>query len=143
MSSFRHQRGKSGSQTNFLKKKMEMLQASSALFDFSELVHTYSSTLLLCAIASLLLQFIFLRMDPLDKVPGPSFVRWNSLYRPYLNLRGNGPEKLCSLHEKYGSVVRIGPTHVSMSDVAVMNQLYGVGHRFKKVGNVVSTVLLS
>ena len=38
------------------------------------------------------------------------------------------------LHEKYGSLVRVGPNHVSFSDASLIQQVYGITTKFYKVG---------
>ena len=37
------------------------------------------------------------------------------------------------LHEKYGSLVRIGPNHVSFSDASLIPQIYSISSKFHKV----------
>lgn len=36
------------------------------------------------------------------------------------------------LHSKYGSLVRVGPNEVSVSDLAAIKAIYGPGTKFRK-----------
>ena len=40
---------------------------------------------------------------------------------------------MIALHEKYGSVVRTGPTTISISDPSYIPKIYGIGQGFHKV----------
>lgn len=69
---------------------------------------------------------------PLRKVPGPFLARFSRLYRLNLVRKGNAPENYRSLHQEYGPIVRTGPNHVSISEVAMIPTIYGIGSQFTK-----------
>lgn len=69
----------------------------------------------------------------LRQVPGPWIARFSGVYRLSLVLNGKAPEKYRRVHDEYGSIVRVGPNHVSVSDPLAIPVIYGVGSRFVKV----------
>jgi hypothetical protein len=46
---------------------------------------------------------------------------------------GRAPQEYQAAHDKYGSIVRLGPKHVSIADPAAIPAIYGVGSKFLKV----------
>ncbi|KAK2022784.1 cytochrome P450 [Colletotrichum zoysiae] len=52
--------------------------------------------------------------SPLSKIPGPKI--WAVSYIPYVRLytSGHAHRMILKLHQQYGPVVRVGPTHVSI-----------------------------
>lgn len=79
----------------------------------------------------------------LRSLPGPFWAQFSGLYRLSLVHKGNGPENYRELHKKYGPMVRVGPSHVSVSDVAMLPVIYGIGSKFMKVSPVIETDALS
>jgi hypothetical protein len=69
---------------------------------------------------------------PLRKIPGPILARFSGLYRLNLVHKGNAPQNYRFLHEEYGPIVRVGPNHVSISEVAMIPKIYGIGSQFTK-----------
>lgn len=69
----------------------------------------------------------------LRSLPGPAVARWTRLYRFFLFADGHGPQKLLRLHEKYGSIIRIGPNHVYISDPKALPIVYPYSGRYAKV----------
>ncbi|KAK2611702.1 hypothetical protein N8I77_005029 [Diaporthe amygdali] len=67
-------------------------------------------------------QLIF---SPLRKFPGPKL--WAISYIPYARLytSGNGHREILSLHQKYGPIVRVGPTHLSINHPDGMQDIRG------------------
>jgi benzoate 4-monooxygenase len=63
--------------------------------------------------------------DPLKKIPGPFFVRWNPFWLAFQCRLLRRSVKVDQLHKKYGPVVRIGPCHVSVATSNSFQQLYG------------------
>ncbi|KAF6809741.1 trichothecene c-15 hydroxylase [Colletotrichum plurivorum] len=91
-----------------------------------------SLTLVLPALAVLLLcayqlayciYHIFL--NPLRTVPGPKL--YSISYIPYARLyvSGQAHRRILSLHQTYGSVVRVGPNHISINHPDGMHQVRG------------------
>lgn len=69
----------------------------------------------------------------LRSLPGPFFASLTGFYRLSMVWRGDAPAQYRNVHEKYGHIVRLGPNHVSVSDPAMINTIYGVGTKFLKV----------
>ncbi|KAI0974801.1 isotrichodermin C-15 hydroxylase [Xylaria arbuscula] len=62
---------------------------------------------------------------PLRDIPGPLLQRASPLPWALQHSRGVMAHKTQKLHEQYGSVVRIGPNHVSFTDVRAWKDIYG------------------
>ena len=75
---------------------------------------------------------VALRSD-LTRLPGPSFARFSGLYRLSLVSGGDAPRQYRNVHEQYGTIVRVGPNHVSVSDPNAIPVIYGIGSKFLKV----------
>lgn len=69
----------------------------------------------------------------LKEIPGPFFAKFTNLWRFVISLRGQGTTIQRKLHNKHGPVVRLGPTYVSLSDPAVISQIYSTKGDFIKV----------
>jgi hypothetical protein len=69
----------------------------------------------------------------LRKLPGPILARFSGLYRLSLVYAGRAPYEYRKMHQQYGPIVRIGPSHVSVSDPAAIPQIYGIGTNYLKV----------
>jgi len=69
----------------------------------------------------------------LRKLPGPILARFSGLYRLSLVSAGRAPYEYRKVHELYGPIVRIGPSHVSVSDPTAIPQIYGIGTNYLKV----------
>ncbi|KAF0318388.1 trichothecene c-15 hydroxylase [Colletotrichum asianum] len=63
--------------------------------------------------------------SPLRKFPGPKL--WAVSHIPYVRLyiSGNGHRKILKLHQKYGPIVRVGPTHISVNHPDGMQDVRG------------------
>ncbi|KAI1073419.1 cytochrome P450 [Whalleya microplaca] len=70
--------------------------------------------------------------NPLSKIPGPWYSRWTDLVPKYYRLKGRLPAYVHSLHQKYGSVVRISPFEVDVADPASAQIIYRVHKEFLK-----------
>ncbi|KAJ5726099.1 cytochrome P450, partial [Penicillium malachiteum] len=57
-------------------------------------------------------------LSPLASVPGPLLAKITTWYQAYLSMRGNVHRDLVELHNKYGSVVRMGPNTLWVSNEA-------------------------
>lgn len=69
----------------------------------------------------------------LRSVPGPVFASITGFYRLSMVWRGDAIAQYRKVHKKYGHIVRVGPNHVSISDPAMINTIFGVGTKFLKV----------
>ncbi|KAK5989556.1 Cytochrome P450 monooxygenase nodW [Cladobotryum mycophilum] len=70
--------------------------------------------------------------DPLKNVPGPLIARLSRLWLISIDLSGRRSKTIHALHQKYGSVVRIGPREVSFRSGKAMKDLYGADNKFVK-----------
>jgi cytochrome P450 len=68
----------------------------------------------------------------LKQFPSPSYAGFSSLWRIAHNLRGRHYLAIHEAHKELGTHVRIAPNHVSISDPAAMNDIYGHGANFLK-----------
>ncbi|KAL8626952.1 hypothetical protein Q9189_007340 [Teloschistes chrysophthalmus] len=70
-------------------------------------------------------------LSPLAKFPGPKLAAATSWYEAFLDLRSkNFPDIVAGLHDKYGPIVRVNPTELSIRDAEYYNELYvGGGKR--------------
>lgn len=91
------------------------------------------------AILVLLVGLIFLSLlrnkfrSGLRSIPGPSLAAYTALWR-YRDVRkGQAHKTAIDLHRKYGSLVRIGPNHVSVSDPREIKKIYGLKSGYTKV----------
>lgn len=71
--------------------------------------------------------------EGLRDLPGPLGARFLGIQRVRMTRSGDAPKHHRALHEKYGSVVRIAPGHVSISDPAMVPIIYGINSKFTKV----------
>lgn len=72
----------------------------------------------------------------LRQFPGPTLAKVSDLWRLVELLRSRQPNTFRSLHEKYGTAVRIGPNTVSVSDPRMIDQVYGHKTDFPKASTV-------
>nr|AVY05532.1 cytochrome P450 monooxygenase [Nodulisporium sp.] len=69
--------------------------------------------------------FYNLYLHPLRKFPGPLAARATRLWRARKILKGDLPQTVRALHEKYGPVVRIGPDELSFVESQAWKDIYG------------------
>lgn len=82
--------------------------------------------LVVVAISSLILWGVVypLFFHPLAKIPGPTICALTGYYILYKTWNEERNRYVQALHEKYGSIVRIGPNEVDINDVAYMKDIY-------------------
>ncbi|KAL9017078.1 MAG: hypothetical protein Q9185_005589 [Variospora sp. 1 TL-2023] len=69
-----------------------------------------------------------LALSPLAKFPGPKLAAATSWYEAFFDLRSkNFQDVLSDLHDKYGPIVRVNPTELSIRDAEYYNELYVQG----------------
>lgn len=71
-------------------------------------------------------------LHPLRQVPGPQIYAASSWRLAYDDLKGRTTREVHKLHHQYGSVVRIGPAHVSFNSTPALKAIYGVGSRSQR-----------
>lgn len=67
-------------------------------------------------------------------VPGPFLASVSNIPRLLWARSGTAHNTHIHLHEKYGSLVRLGPNSVSVGDPREISKMYGIRSSFGKVG---------
>ncbi|KAI1846205.1 hypothetical protein JX265_010582 [Neoarthrinium moseri] len=75
-----------------------------------------------------------LYFHPLRDFPGPVLSRASGIFWAYRHSTGVQAFHTQKLHDKYGTVVRVGPNHLSFTDPQAWKDIYG--HRIGSVGNM-------
>ena len=70
--------------------------------------------------------------NPLSKVPGPFWASLTRLWLARRAWRGDVIDFMIPLHQKHGTLVRVGPDEVSVSDPDAIKAMYGAGSKFRK-----------
>ena len=89
--------------------------------------------------AYIILAAIFLRLFTnrykrgLENIPGPTIAKYSSLWKLHNVWKGNHHQTALDLHRKHGSLVRIGPNHISVGDPSAIPLIYGLNKGFMKV----------
>ncbi|KAL4860587.1 hypothetical protein BDV12DRAFT_181357 [Aspergillus spectabilis] len=92
----------------------------------------------LSVLSSTIAAIIFLRLlyrrisGPLVQLPGPEISRWTGLLSMIYWFRGQKPNYIHYLHDKYGPIVRVGPDEVDICDVEAVKEIHKTGGRFLK-----------
>ncbi|TID28319.1 hypothetical protein CANINC_002496 [Pichia inconspicua] len=83
-------------------------------------------SLAVITITTLIYYFIIypLYFHPLAKVPGPKICALTEYYILYKSWNQERNRYINALHEKYGSIVRIGPNAVDISDITYQKDIY-------------------
>ncbi|KAF4547581.1 Cytochrome P450-like protein 20 [Elsinoe fawcettii] len=85
------------------------------------------------AVAVVAITFIVpLVTSPLNRIPGPLTAKFTDLWRLITVWRGQAHEVQKRLHEQHGSVVRLGPNCVSVSDPDLIKVIYSSKTRWEK-----------
>lgn len=69
---------------------------------------------------------------PLRHVPGPWYAKFTALGLRANDVAGNRWYYVQGLHKKYGSMVRIAPEEVAISDPKVVSKVHALGTEFRK-----------
>jgi hypothetical protein len=69
--------------------------------------------------------FLNIRRLHAAKIPGPFLASVTDLWRNWIMQRCSFPDDLNRLHGKYGKLVRLGPSYVSVADAAALPIIYG------------------
>lgn len=70
----------------------------------------------------------------LSRVPGPWLRSISTIPRMWGIYTSHSHKSDIKLHQKYGKIVRVAPTILSVSDVVAINQIYGITTKFTKSG---------
>lgn len=71
--------------------------------------------------------------SPLKKIPGPFLAKFSNIWRLVNHYGQTHIETQKRLHAKYGDVVRLGPTTVSVADPSLLKTIYNTRGTFLKV----------
>lgn len=66
-------------------------------------------------------------------IPGPTIAKYTRLWKLHSVWKGDHHITEIGLHRQYGSLVRIGPRHVSVGDPDAIPVIYGLNKGFTKV----------
>lgn len=103
--------------------------AQSACLGWTWLYHHLGTTLLAVLLANLL----WTRYSSgLRQIPGPFLASFSNLWKLQAVWKQNMHRANIRVHEDYGPIVRIGPNHVSVTDPASMQIIYGVKNVWQK-----------
>ncbi|KAK5074575.1 hypothetical protein LTR70_010145 [Exophiala xenobiotica] len=69
---------------------------------------------------------------PLAAIPGPWYSRFTDIVLKYYIFTGRRIHYIHQLHQKYGSVVRVSPNEVEVSDLAAYREVHRIGSGFVK-----------
>lgn len=84
-----------------------------------------TASLVILSTSFLIWFFIYpLYFHPLSKIPGPKLCTLTKYYILYKSWNEERNRFVQSLHEKYGSIVRIGPNEVDINDVTYLKDIY-------------------
>jgi hypothetical protein len=88
--------------------------------------------LVLGLVTLFLLPIYRLSFSRLRRIPGPISYALTPWHLALDDLRGCSTRRIHSLHTKYGSVVRIGPSMVSFNSLDALKTIYGAGSRSQR-----------
>jgi cytochrome P450 len=83
------------------------------------------TALLVVRVLTTILYNLFLH--PLRKIPGPPLAKVSRLWARIGNFQGRKSERIHAAHQKYGTVVRVGPNELSFADPAAVRDIYTSG----------------
>ncbi|KAF2754090.1 cytochrome P450 [Pseudovirgaria hyperparasitica] len=92
----------------------------------------FASPWLLLALPVLYYLLPYIRNWQIRKVPGPFPAQFTNLWLLLQCRQGKRYLSVDKAHEKYGTLVRIQPDHVSVADADAIPQIYGHGNGFLK-----------
>ena len=118
-----------------LTETASIMASSQSLVESIKAIPTYNLVIYACLalVAFLLLDYLRTAFKPgLRALPGPVFARFSKLYRVVNIARGDCPDFYLRLHQKYGPIVRTGPSTVSLADPDAVPVIYGINHNYLK-----------
>ncbi len=95
----------------------------------------FFSTIVVVALVGLVIHRALLeglRNLSLSTFPGPWYSRFTSIPLLYARVTGNSLPFVRQLHARYGPIVRVGPTDISVNSVDGYYKIHGLGSRFCK-----------
>ena len=96
------------------------------------MAHPFLAYFLAAAVIWLLATSIKQLSSPLRSIPGPFIARFTKFWYFHRVWRGQFEKDNLALHQKYGKVVRLGPSIYSFNDTEAVKLIYGKGTQFDK-----------
>ncbi|KAA8908957.1 cytochrome P450 [Sphaerosporella brunnea] len=92
-----------------------------------------ASTLLLAVLSYWVLTVLYkLFLSPLSRIPGPWYTALTSLWLKPYTLSGRRHHIVHSLHQRYGPIVRLTPTQISIIDPTATCEIYSSTGNYQK-----------
>ncbi|KAI0196450.1 putative benzoate 4-monooxygenase cytochrome P450 [Astrocystis sublimbata] len=96
---------------------------------YGQLVGASAVLLVVYSIALVTYRLFF---HPLAKFPGPKIVAASTWYETYVDLfKHDFPERLVRMHQKYGSIVRVSPNEIHISDPDFMTTVFATAAKHR------------
>jgi hypothetical protein len=89
--------------------------------------------IVLSLLGSLIVWWIVLNTFKLRDINGPFLARYSDLWRLLKVHQGDMHNVYLKLHQKYGSLVRVGPNCVSISSPEALAAVYNISEKLPKV----------
>jgi hypothetical protein len=89
----------------------------------------YGICVLLLSITSIALYRLF--FHPLSRVPGPKLAAVSNIWHAYHARNGYMFDLGCTLHQKYGEVVRVGPNELWFNSMEAFDKIYSTFKSFR------------
>ena len=84
--------------------------------------------------------FHTLFVSPLRNIPGPFPAKFTNLWRLLTVLGRRAEQTHRQMHNDLGAVVRLGPNMVSVSDPAMINEVFSRKKLLRKVSNTIPSL---
>lgn len=72
----------------------------------------------------------------LNKFNGPFLASFTDLWKLWYAVTGSQKQVYVDVHEKYGDIVRLGPTELSFANPQAIRDIYGTHGSSQKVGKL-------
>ncbi|KAL7794456.1 cytochrome P450 [Trichoderma ceciliae] len=99
----------------------------------------YITGMLLLGITTIALYRLFLH--PLSRVPGPRLAAVSNIWHAYHARNGHMFKLGCTLHQKYGEIVRVGPNELWFNSTEGFDKIYSSTKGFEKTDFYLATSL--
>lgn len=99
-----------------------MLSDLLLLVDFGEVIRLTAVTLVACLLTYLYIYPVYLH--PLAQVPGPRICALSGIWILYKSWNEQRNHYVDALHRQYGSIVRVGPNEIDISDSEYLTDVY-------------------
>ncbi|GAB1319806.1 Apoptosis-inducing factor 1 [Madurella fahalii] len=80
-------------------------------------------------------------LHPLAPVPGPRLAALSNIWQGIHVRNGRAPQLARTLHERYGPIVRVGPSEVWLNSPEAFKRIYSAGNGYEKSAFYLATAL--